>query len=510
MTDTETADLEKTYDAIRYPGSSFQVTHPSHIGMVARLFGLQPADPQRCRVLEVGCAMGANLLPMAESLPESEFLGIDISGRQIAEAQSLAQECGLRNVELRHLDLRELDERIGEFDYIICHGIYSWVDAEVQQAILSLGKRHLTKNGLLLVSYNTLPGWSLRGAIRDMLLYHVREIEDPQQQIQHARSFMAFLEESKAGPSAAYEALISEESDKISKHRDPYFYHEHLGTQNHSIYFHEFVRRVDAAGLRYFADTSVATMLGQTFKGDAAERLKRLPLLRREQYLDFLCGRMFRSSLLCHQSQQAAYETPSANLPGLHVRLEYPLRIKREEEIGGGIEVTWDHRNGQMRTRDQMTRMMRHLNDSPRQWTAVSDLIEGQKDREALLGLLMASFVKQVTVFSYHPPELYSQVDDRPKCSAVTRIQARRGQSVTNRIHGNLLPQPQQRLFLSQMDGTKSRHDLATALCQAVAAGKLRFNSGNSSEPRGLDVTLAQQIVETEVARFRDELLLVE
>ena len=73
------------YDEVPYTSYSFPETHPDRMATVAHLFNLKPPPPDRCRVLELGCASGGNLAPMAALYPESEFLGIDLSRVQIEQ-----------------------------------------------------------------------------------------------------------------------------------------------------------------------------------------------------------------------------------------------------------------------------------------------------------------------------------------------------------------------------------------------------------------------------------------
>src|SRR5579871_484360 len=166
-----------SYDEMPYQVHSHPESHPDRIATVAHLFSLSPASPAKARVLELGCAGGGNIAPMAEMYPASQFLGIDNSKTQIDQGNALIRPLGMKNLELRHASILDIDESFGKFDFIIAHGVYSWVPEPVQNKILAVIRDHLTPNGIAYVSYNTLPGWHMRGMIRDMMLYHTRRFQ---------------------------------------------------------------------------------------------------------------------------------------------------------------------------------------------------------------------------------------------------------------------------------------------------------------------------------------------
>src|SRR5262245_31623646 len=168
-----------SYDEVPYESLPFAQTHPDRLDTVATLFGMRPAGADRCRVLELGCAAGGNLIPMALSLPQSRFLGIDQSARQIADGQKIVEALGLTNVELKQLSITDVDAGFGAFDYIVCHGVYSWVPATVQDKILEVCATNLAPQGVAYVSYNTYPGWHMRGMLRNIMCYHARRFDDP-------------------------------------------------------------------------------------------------------------------------------------------------------------------------------------------------------------------------------------------------------------------------------------------------------------------------------------------
>src|SRR5690606_35486513 len=139
-------------------------------------------DIGNCRVLELGCASGGNLIPMAVELPEARFLGIDLSARQINDGLAVVQALGVENIELRRGDILNITPELGQFDYILCHGVYSWAPPPVQKKILHVCRENLAPQGVAYVSYNTYPGWRLRGAVREMTRYHAERFGDPAEQ----------------------------------------------------------------------------------------------------------------------------------------------------------------------------------------------------------------------------------------------------------------------------------------------------------------------------------------
>ena len=130
---SEELEDQTSYDLVPYSSHPFPQTHPDHLAALARLFGLAPPAVGDCRVLELGCASGGNLIPMAEQLPDSELVGVDLSARQIEDGRKALKATGLKNIQLRHASITDVDSTWGKFDYIICHGVYSWVPDEVQK-----------------------------------------------------------------------------------------------------------------------------------------------------------------------------------------------------------------------------------------------------------------------------------------------------------------------------------------------------------------------------------------
>ncbi|RLT37821.1 MAG: methyltransferase domain-containing protein [Chloroflexi bacterium] len=304
------------YDLVPYGGWSYAFTHPDVLATVARLRGLVTAPVEKCRVLEIGCAAGYNLIPMAISLPHGEFVGIDASSRQIGEGRQILEHLDVPNVDLLFQDLTDWDDSLGQFDYIVAHGIYSWVPSPVRDALLNLCRRALAPNGVAYISYNTYPGWHMMESMRRMMLYHVRGIEEPTQRAAAAKELIGFLVQATGAASyrlssypAAYEQLLNSYYHGILNmpdRADSLFLHDELEVVNDPSYFHEFLAHAEQHELAYLADAEFSTGLPSTLPAEPATNLLVLSQANGAngdsgQYLDFVVNRTFRRSLLCHK-----------------------------------------------------------------------------------------------------------------------------------------------------------------------------------------------------------------
>jgi cyclopropane fatty-acyl-phospholipid synthase-like methyltransferase len=111
--------VQTPYDSVPYGVASYSDTHIARLHMIGRLLGMEPPDFRRARVLELGCAAGGNLLPMADQYRASDFTGIDLSPVQIRQGRELIAELGLSNVALRAESIVDFPASAGKFDYII-------------------------------------------------------------------------------------------------------------------------------------------------------------------------------------------------------------------------------------------------------------------------------------------------------------------------------------------------------------------------------------------------------
>ena len=198
----DTESIKTSYDETPYDSYPFAQSHPDRQYCVGKLFGLNPPPINKCRVLELGCAGGGNILPLAVRFPQSEYVGIDLSERQIADANRHKEGLALKNCSFSATNIMDIDESWGTFDYIICHGVYSWVPDFVREKILEICRNRMSPDGLAFISYNTMPGWGPLRTMREMLLVHIRDIEGTEEKAAQARALIKVL--SQYTPPNAY------------------------------------------------------------------------------------------------------------------------------------------------------------------------------------------------------------------------------------------------------------------------------------------------------------------
>lgn len=305
--------MSDPYDRVPYTGLPLAQTHPDRLAAIARLFGMAAAPPEECRVFELGCGDGGNLIPMALGLPGSQFTGIDLAARAIEQGRSGAEALGLKNITLLPLDLMEAGAKLGEFDYIIAHGLYSWVAENVRERLLDICRANLAPGGVAYISYNTYPGFHRREMFREMMLKHVNGVDDPRARVRQAIELIKWLSQQRQG-SELTRALLDEELHHLTESEWWYVYHDDLEPSNHAEYFHEFMARARRHGLEYLGEADFLEMQGHIYAASTVETLQRFAqgdVVRKEQYLDFIKGRRFRQTLLC-RAEVALDRSPRA------------------------------------------------------------------------------------------------------------------------------------------------------------------------------------------------------
>jgi len=485
-----------SYDQVPYRSYPFRQSHPGRLATIARLFGLTTAPLEECRVLELGCAGGGNLIPLAAQYPKSHFQGIDLSTSQIKSGSDLVEQAGLSNISLQARDILKFETDPSSFDYVICHGVFSWVPNTVQDRILEIARSSLRPNGVAYISYNTNPGWRMRGMIRDIMRYRARSFDSPQVQLSQARSLLEFLYASVKGDDTAYSMLLKTEVASMNNAEDYYLLHEQLEEINEPLYFHQFVDRARSAGLQYLGESDFGTMSLDNFPEDVRNMLNSVShdSVEIEQYMDFLRNRAFRQTLLCHQEVQLDRKPLYSRLQGLYVASSG--RPESDVELNQDVKVTFRRGASVLTTNNPYVKAaMLHLGSIWPESISFVDLaslsrsmVEGRPGAvgsnvmspgtQHLADTLLRCFASGQVDLHVGGVTFVTDVSETPLATVLSRMQARESTSVTNRLHETVQLDDLHRYVLCGLDGTRDSARIIEFVADFVVRGELVLHHG--------------------------------
>ncbi len=241
-------DTLASYDQLPYDSLPLPETQPDFLAAVAGLHGFDAPDPSRARILELGCAQGGNLIPLAWRWPGSDCVGVELSRVQAEAGADFIHRLDLPNVRILHGDLAALPDDLGQFDYIIAHGVFSWVPPSVRQALLEVCRHHLSPNGMAYISFNVAAGWHALQPLRTALIERTSADLPAPERHQQALRVLDELEAEWSDP------LLLKEVAYLRTAAPSYLFHEYLAEFNVPMGFGEFASQLDAHGLRYVGE----------------------------------------------------------------------------------------------------------------------------------------------------------------------------------------------------------------------------------------------------------------
>jgi methyltransferase-like protein len=511
--------LLASYEAVPYDSRPVGATEIGALEAVALLHGITAPRADRARVLELGCASGGNLIPMAYRYPDATFVGIDLTPGQIALGNSDVAALGLRNITLLAMSLVDITGDFGTFDYILCHGVYSWVPPDVQAAILRVASHNLSAGGLAYISYNTLPGWHVRGMVRDMVMYHDDHSLAPHERVARAKEFVRLLASHGGAKPTPHRLFLLEEKANIETQEDAYFLHEQLEPFNCPLYFSEFVRRADSAGLRYVCEAKLTD--AASIPGGWATRAAGGDAVRAQQYLDFATGRTFRRSLLCHEAATPEAEPRARAVEDLFValRAEPAMPDPADSARGGDVESFALASGAKMTTNNPLILAAFHLllRVAP-EAVPFRELLQRVNDRlsametpglsttvdrsDPLAHMLLQCAAGGFIELHPYPSPFTHTASVRPIASAIARRRVASAYVVPSLRHAMAEVSEVERVILADLDGTRDRSDLAARLIERVNSGELEVDG--ALPPR----EALAQLVDSTLARLASVALL--
>lgn len=518
-----------TYDDLPYESFPFYYTSPEHIRAVGVIFGMNPPKLETARILELGSAAGGNLVCFASNYPKSHSVGIDLSKVQINQGIEQTKALGLKNIELKAMSITDIDESFGQFDYIICHGVYSWVPGPVRDKILEISKKNLSPNGIAYISYNTLPGWNSTASVRDMMQFHSATFETNTDKVQQAKLLLTFVADSLEGSNTPHERFLKQEVQMLQNYNESYLLHEFLEGINDPCYFHDFMKLAASKGLAYLGDTRISSMYAGNLPGNAHEKLSGIQdIVRTEQYMDFINNRKFRCTLLCHNDVQLIRNVtpkvldelflsmnlvPEKGLEDLDLNtnenLTFYLNGNKEARLTASspalkaVLSVFAENAGLYSTLDTIAKVA-----VTKLVTADLQAVRAEIDNN-LLSLMFKGMVKVTSVQA----KAINSISDKPKVSDLALIQAANPNSnwVTSQINDIVPINIMERFAIRYMDGKHTKAQVIDKLMgEHVPKGELSLSKDNKvvTDSAVIKSTL-EALLDQTLERFRISYMLI-
>ncbi len=463
---TQALALQQSYDGVPYTAQPVPQSHPDRLCVLAHLHGLAAAPVETARILELGCATGGNLLPLAAHLPRAECVGLDLSERQIALARQDAAAAGLDNLRLEAGDVTEPDWplRLGRFDYIIAHGLYSWVPERVQAVLLDIVARLLAPRGVAYVSYNCHPGWHLRGIVRSLMQQATAGIADPGARCIAARSALERLRENQQG-GEAYGAVLAQEAERVAALDDSFLLHDLLEHENRPVWFRDFAAAAGEAGLQWLSESNLSVSRAENRPAGL-----HLPfgedgdIVEREQALDFWLNRSLRESLLCGANHRLDRDLVPTALDTLWVSAEGTA----DPHAAATGETFFQLGSVRVGLRaPAAVAALRVIVQAGPGGLALHDLLAASPAPEEVRQLVFDLAVRNLVELAPRAPDFLADVPERPLLTRLARRQSARGEAVTNFRHRPvLLDDPLAHRLAPLLDGGHDRAGLTAALAR--------------------------------------------
>ena len=444
--------MATAYDEVPYANLPFAQTRPAVLATVATLHGLTPPDPRSARVLELGCGAGANLAGIAAADPGVRAVGVDLAPTAVEVARATAALGALDNVSFDVGDVLALTAgELGEFDYVVVHGLYAWAPPPVREAVLAACRSHLAPDGIAYLSYTAHPGGHMRQMLREMAQWHARDLGDPRARADRARGLFTLLDQlgESEGPSF-YGGVVGEDVHALATAPESMLVHDLLGPTYAPVWFADFAAAIARHGLAYVGDASpessrvppwspaVAAFVDQAAGDDR---------IAREQYFDLLVLRRFRSSLVCH-----ADRTPAPRVDRSAVQR---LLVAADGDAAAAPDA-----------------VRAALADGPIPFATLRERLDAPAD-ELAEGLVLG-FDAGAIAFHVVPSPAASAAGTHPRASELARSQAKPGSLVTT-LHNQVVritDEPTGAL-LALLDGTRDRAAILEAFPGALDAPSL-------------------------------------
>jgi SAM-dependent methyltransferase len=473
------------YDLLPYTEHAYAESRPDNLRVQARLAGFHgTALPTHdARVLELGCGRGGNLLPLACAWPDASFVGVDRSSSQIRDASRIADAAALRNVSFVTADFTEASLPPGSFDFVLCHGVYSWVPVAARRALLERIRRSLAEEGVAYVSFNTLPGWYRNLAARDWMRFAARSAfaEGPRDGLRWLRGVVS-------PEHASYRRDLESVHGRLVATDAAYLTHEYLAEEHHPVHVSTFLAEAGDAGLTYLGDALPSEAAPELAPDAVRARAASLDLAGALQLLDFTRETAFRRALVVRTDTATTrrFRAPDRLDANVLAELRIASRLSPVGDAGTSDVESFRGAGTTVQASGSTRRALHALAQSAPRSIACVELARALGEPPLPLASDLYDLWLVTPGLDLHTcePSFTTTVSERPRASAVARWHAIEGGPVTNVWHQEVeLPESVVRFVLGKLDGAMT--------VDAVTAAVREREQARVSEVEAVAITRA-------------------
>ncbi|HEY5663172.1 MAG TPA: methyltransferase regulatory domain-containing protein, partial [Ilumatobacter sp.] len=353
--------------------------------------------------------------------------------------------------------------------------------------------------GLAYVSYNTYPGWHMRGVLRSILVDAVPHDAPTGERVRIARA-VARQVATDAEHFEGFGERLAGHARELLDYEDHYLAHDHLELENHPLWFREFLDLAARHGLQFVDDLEVSPNVAPSD-------------LHGLQYVDRISGVTFRASVLCAADVELEDGRSPAGLAQLFVA--GPLRPEGTVEMDEGVPATILGLKGKsLQTSSRAVKLFaRSISATWPQSRPVEALIADVVDevgsggpdasaiRHQLLDTVLNLHRRRAVELETQPYPFTRQISARPIVSAGNRWAAEAGELLTGGRHDRHRLDRFAAFVASRLDGSRTVPDLVDDVVRAGEDGTLSFSDADDSQLRGTDLRAAADETVPEVLR---------
>lgn len=409
--------------------------------------------------------------------PYATFVGVDNSGAELELANIGLRFLQLYNIQFVHKDVCDFEPTsMKESDYIIAHGLYSWVPDDVRHSILSFCSHNYKSEGLAYISYNAQPGWSTRKLVRETLLRSQLVQDAPlEEKGQMAIEVAKQLLEDLPARDYASAVLLADELERVIYAKPWYVFHEYISEVNDGFWLTDFVKKARSHDLEYVNDAQFCRPEGQVpanLKESLAD--KNLDPVEQEETADLLCNRYFRASVLCRSDSPRKKTSRMEIIEEVYIATS--LRAESDPfDLTDGVTERFSSSAGHEITLDRAITKAAILVLSA-QWPTGRQLADlypqamklfashgcevSANTRYLLMDEVAILFQAGQVDLRLEEPVYDKHVPEYPKIHALARFEIEHRKALTTPFHLPLSLNPETLAVLRAMDGRRSHAEL--------------------------------------------------